>query len=77
MFKKLIYEMRFDQVSAEYALFGQFFVGLRVPLAKLGEWAEGSCQDSSSYQQSAIGNTKIEELSRRRDTSSPGSLPTS
>ena len=41
VFKKLIYEMRFDQVSAEYALFGQFFIGLRVPLEKLGEWAEG------------------------------------
>ena len=41
VFKKLIYEMRFDQVSAEYALFGQFFLGLRVPLEKLGEWAEG------------------------------------
>jgi hydrogen peroxide-dependent heme synthase len=42
VFKKLIYEMRFDQVSAEYALFGQFFIGLRVPLAKLGEWAGGA-----------------------------------
>jgi chlorite dismutase len=41
VFKKLIYEMRFDQVSAVYAAFGQFFVGLRVPLAKLGEWASG------------------------------------
>jgi hydrogen peroxide-dependent heme synthase len=41
VFKKLIYEMRFDQVSAEYAAFGQFFVGMRVPLAKLGEWLEG------------------------------------
>jgi peroxiredoxin len=41
VFKKLIYEMRFDHVSAVYAAFGQFFVGLRVPLAKLGEWAEG------------------------------------
>jgi chlorite dismutase len=41
VFKKLIYEMRFDQVSAEYALFGQFFMGLRVALEKLGEWAEG------------------------------------
>jgi len=41
VFKKLIYEMRFDQVSAEYAAFGQFFVGLRVPLVKLGEWLEG------------------------------------
>jgi len=33
--------MRFDHVSAVYALFGQFFVGLRVPVAKLGEWAGG------------------------------------
>jgi chlorite dismutase len=41
VFKKLIYEMRFDHVSAVYAAFGQFFVGLRVPLAKLGEWAGG------------------------------------
>jgi len=35
VFKKLIYEMRFDQVSAEYALFGQFFVGVRVPASGL------------------------------------------
>jgi hydrogen peroxide-dependent heme synthase len=31
VFKKLIYEMRFDEVSAVYALFGTFHVGLRVP----------------------------------------------
>ena len=30
VFKKLIYEMRFDEVSAVYALFGSFYVGLRV-----------------------------------------------
>ncbi len=30
VFKKLIYEMRFDEVSAMYALFGTFFVGLRL-----------------------------------------------
>jgi len=41
VFKKLIYEMRFDEVSAVYALFGQFFIGLRLPAEKLGEWAEG------------------------------------
>jgi chlorite dismutase len=42
VFKKLIYEMRFDKVSAEYALFGAFFVGLRVPAAKLGELLSGT-----------------------------------
>jgi chlorite dismutase len=40
VFKKLIYEMRFDEVSAVYALFGQFFIGLRVPAAELGRILE-------------------------------------
>ena len=35
VFKKLIYEMRFDHVSAVYALFGQFFVGVRCPAMAL------------------------------------------
>jgi len=35
VFKKLIYEMRFDHVSAVYALFGQFYVGVRVPAESL------------------------------------------
>ena len=30
VFKRLIYEMRFDQVSAVYALFGHFYVGRRM-----------------------------------------------
>ena len=38
VFKRLIYEMRFDEVSAVYAAFGQFFVGVRCPVEKLGEW---------------------------------------
>jgi chlorite dismutase len=41
VFKKLIYEMRFDQVSAVYALFGSFFIGLRCPAAKLHDLLEG------------------------------------
>jgi chlorite dismutase len=35
VFKKLIYEMRFDEVSAIYALFGTFYVGVRAPAAEL------------------------------------------
>ena len=35
VFKKLIYEMRFDEVSAVYALFGSFYVGVRCPAANL------------------------------------------
>jgi chlorite dismutase len=36
VFKRLIYEMRFDEVSAVYALFGSFYIGLRVRAAELG-----------------------------------------
>ena len=36
VFKRLIYEMRFDEVSAVYALFGTFYIGLRLPAADLG-----------------------------------------
>jgi len=41
VFKKLIYEMRFDEVSAIYALFGQFYIGVRLPIDKLGAWFAG------------------------------------
>jgi hydrogen peroxide-dependent heme synthase len=41
VFKKLIYEMRFDHVSAVYALFGQFYVGLRCPAEKLEKLLSG------------------------------------
>jgi peroxiredoxin len=42
VFKKLIYEMRFDHVSAVYALFGSFYVGLRVPAKNLHGLLEGT-----------------------------------
>jgi len=41
VFKKLIYEMRFDKVSAVYASFGQFFLSVRVPAASAPQWFEG------------------------------------
>jgi hydrogen peroxide-dependent heme synthase len=42
VFKKLIYEMRFDQVSAVYALFGSFYVGVRLPTEDLRAWLAGT-----------------------------------
>ena len=42
VFKKLIYEMRFDEVSAVYALFGTFYLGVRVPAAELSDLLSGS-----------------------------------
>ncbi|MGD0295066.1 MAG: hydrogen peroxide-dependent heme synthase [Terracidiphilus sp.] len=44
VFKKLIYEMRFDEVSAVYALFGQFFIGVRLPIERLQDWLDGKLQ---------------------------------
>ncbi|HXR18300.1 MAG TPA: hydrogen peroxide-dependent heme synthase [Terriglobales bacterium] len=41
VFKKLIYEMRFDEVSAVYALFGTFYVGLRCSWCELGKLLSG------------------------------------
>lgn len=41
IFKKLIYEMRFDQVSADFALFGAFFIGLRFAAKDLGAFLGG------------------------------------
>ncbi len=41
VFKKLIYEMRFDEVSAVYALFGQFWVGERIAASDLPRLLNG------------------------------------
>jgi chlorite dismutase len=41
VFKKLIYEMRFDEVSALYALFGSFYVGLRCRPSELDALLNG------------------------------------
>jgi hydrogen peroxide-dependent heme synthase len=41
VFKKLIYEMRFDEVSAVYAQFGTFYVGVRCPWGNLGKLLNG------------------------------------
>ena len=44
VFKKLIYEMRFDEVSAVYALFGQFYLAIRLPIHNLTNWLNGNLQ---------------------------------
>ncbi|PZR57456.1 MAG: heme-dependent peroxidase [Candidatus Meridianibacter frigidus] len=42
VFKKLIYEMRFDAASAKYALFGEFFSGIQFSPKNLNEFFSGS-----------------------------------
>ena len=41
VFKKLIYEMRFDEASAKYAEFGPFYVGMQFSASELGKFLEG------------------------------------
>jgi len=45
VFKKLIYEMRFDEVSAIYAQFGHFYVGVRRPSRTLERLLLGELPD--------------------------------
>ncbi|HKE85126.1 MAG TPA: hydrogen peroxide-dependent heme synthase [Vicinamibacterales bacterium] len=41
VFKKLIYEMRFDEASAKFAEFGPFYTGLQFDLVQLGAFLSG------------------------------------
>jgi chlorite dismutase len=41
VFKKLVYEMRFDEASAWYAEFGPFYVGLQFSPSELPKYLEG------------------------------------
>jgi hydrogen peroxide-dependent heme synthase len=41
VFKKLIYEMRFDEASADYGEFGPFYVGVQFAPAEASAWVEG------------------------------------
>ncbi len=42
VFKKLIYEMRFDEASARFAEFGPFYTGLQFAPDQLGSYLRGS-----------------------------------
>ena len=42
VFKKLIYEMRFDEASAKFAEFGPFYTGLQFDPAQLGGYLSGT-----------------------------------
>jgi chlorite dismutase len=41
VFKKLIYEMRFDEASADYGEFGPFYTGVQFSPSEVGAWVEG------------------------------------
>jgi len=41
VFKKLIYEMRFDEASADYGEFGPVYTGVQFSASEVGNWVEG------------------------------------
>ncbi|MGV3516138.1 hydrogen peroxide-dependent heme synthase [Luteitalea sp.] len=41
VFKRLIYEMRFDEASADYGEFGPFYTGVQFSPAEVAAWVEG------------------------------------
>jgi chlorite dismutase len=45
VFKKLIYEMRFDEVSAVYAQFGTFYVGVHCQSSDIGKLLNGEATE--------------------------------
>ena len=51
VFKKLIYEMRFDEASADYAEFGPFYVGLQFPARELPSFLSGKVPAPGSWPQ--------------------------
>ena len=48
VFKKLIYEMRFDEVSAWYAEFGPFYTGLQFSAEELPRFLDGQVPELSA-----------------------------
>ncbi|MGZ3497357.1 MAG: hydrogen peroxide-dependent heme synthase [Vulcanimicrobiaceae bacterium] len=53
VFKKLIYEMRFDEASAKYGTFGEFFSGVQFSLDQLGTYLDGSAVPALNVPQPA------------------------
>ena len=47
--KDIVYEMRFDEVSARYGEFGQFYVGRRFPPTDLGAYLAGDGVPTSEH----------------------------
>jgi len=60
--QEIDYEMRFDEVSAVYALFGHFYVGVRCAATDLGKLLSGSCEGRFANK---ILNRKAREVLRR------------
>jgi chlorite dismutase len=62
VFKKLIYEMRFDEASAVYAEFGPFYVGLQISVAGLPKLLEGTLPPAADPSARKPGSAEGPEL---------------
>jgi peroxiredoxin len=45
--KEIVYEMRFDEVSAVYAIFSHFYIGIRCPASSIGKLLRGELPKSA------------------------------
>jgi chlorite dismutase len=55
--KDIVYEMRFDEASAEYGEFGPFYVGRRFPPADLGAYFDGEQVPTSEHGGESAGGS--------------------
>jgi peroxiredoxin len=53
VFKKLVYTMRFDEASAKYGVFGDFFSGLQFSLDQLETFLNGTAVPALNQLQTA------------------------
>ncbi len=53
VFKKLIYEMRFDEASARYGDFGEFFSGVQFSIDQLSTYLDGKAVPALNTLQTA------------------------
>lgn len=53
VFKKLIYEMRFDEASAKYGHFGDFYSGVQFSLDQLGTYFDGDAVPALNVKETA------------------------
>jgi peroxiredoxin len=58
-FKKLIYEMRFDEASAKFAEFGPFYVGLQFAMSELNNFLEGQLPTLGNEEPSTAGGRPV------------------
>lgn len=71
VFKKLIYEMRFDEASADYGEFGPFYVGLQFDPAQTRVWLDGTVPTLTTADREAPAARPALETAAPRAPSQP------